>query len=87
MADEPAGWDFVYEDDVRIIVDSLIGDLKDQLREAERILLADRSEDNPKIRYRYGLTIIGVVSTANLEVYFTPIDPLVVRIIDIQIRA
>lgn len=42
MADEPAGWDFVYEDDVRIIVDSLIGDLKDQLREAERILLADR---------------------------------------------
>lgn len=87
MSDDPSGYDFVYRDDVRVIVDSLVRDLKDQLREVEEILLTDQSPANRRIRYRYGITTIGVVTTANLEVYFQPVNPLVVRIIDIQVRA
>ena len=84
--DEP-GYDFVYEPDVRLIADSLTGTLRRQLDAVERELLADQSEANPRIRLRHGITTIGVVATANLEVYFQRINPIVARIIDIQIRA
>lgn len=81
------GYDFIYEPDVRVIADSLTGSLREQLDEAEHELLTDQSQANPRVRLRHGITTVGVISTTNLEVYFQRINPLVARVIDIQIRA
>lgn len=82
-----AGWDFVYEPDVQLIADSLIGELRRQLDEIEQTLLTDQTENRPKVRYRHGLTTIGIVTTENIKLYFQPVNPFLVRIIDIHIYA
>ena len=56
------------------------------MEEAERELLRDQSEANPRIRYWLGITVIGMVSTEHLEVYFQPAGPRVARVFEIQIR-
>ena len=86
MSDEPAGYDFFYEPEVRALLPSLAEELRDQLDEVELELLRDQSESNPRIRYWHGLTTVGMVSTANLEVFFQRANPLVARVIEIQIR-
>ena len=51
MSDEPAGYDFFYESEVRAMLPSLTEQLKKELKQAERELLRDQSEANPRIRY------------------------------------
>ncbi len=86
MSDQPAGYDFFYEPEVRAMLPSLTEQLKKELKQAERELLHDQSEANPRIRYWYGITTIGMVSTDHLEVFFQPAGPLVARVFEIQIR-
>lgn len=86
MSDEPAGYDFFYEPEVRALLPSLAHDLRLQLNEVEQVLLRDQSESNPQIRYWHGITTVGMVSTKNLEVFFQRANPLVARVIEIQIR-
>ena len=81
-----AGYDFFYEPDVQALLPSLADKLREQLDEVERELLRDQSESNPRIRYWHGITTIGMVSTENLEVFFQRANPLVARVIEIQIR-
>ena len=80
------GYDFIYDPEVRAFADELTGRLRAQLKQAEAELLRDQSEANPSIRYWLGITVVGMVSTENLEVFFVPIDSRVARITEIQIR-
>lgn len=86
MNGEPAGYDFIYDPEVRSMLPSLSDRLKEELEQAERELLRDQSEANPRIRYWRGITVIGMVSTEHLDVYFQPAGPLVARVFEIQIR-
>ena len=51
MSDEPAGYDFFYEPEVRALLPSLADELREQLDDVELELLRDQSESNPQIRY------------------------------------
>ena len=86
MNGDPAGYDFIYDPEVRAMLPSLAKDLRRELEEAEHELLRDQSEANPRIRYWRGITVVGMVSTEHLEVYFQPAGPLVTRVFEIQIR-
>ena len=86
MSDGPVGYDFIYDPEVRAMLPSLAEDLQRELEEAEHELLRDQSEANPRIRYWLGITVIGMVSTEHLEVYFQPAGPRVARVFEIQIR-
>lgn len=86
MNGDPAGYDFIYDPEVRAMLPSLSDRLKEELDQAERELLRDQSEANPRIRYWRGITVIGMVSTEHLDVYFQPAGPLVARVFEIQIR-
>ena len=65
---------------------SLADELREQLDEVEQELPRDQSGSNPRIRYWHGITTIGMVSTTNLDVFFQRPNPLVARVIEIQIR-
>ena len=86
MNGDAPGYDFVYDPEVRELAASLAGPLAAQLKQAEAELLRDQTENNPNIRYWFGITVIGMVSTENLDVYFVPASPLVARITEIHVR-
>lgn len=86
MNGESPGYDFIYDPEVRAMLPSLAEDLKRELREIEHELLRDQSPENPRIRYRYGITMIGVVSTEHIDAYFLRASALVARVVEIQIR-
>ena len=86
MNGDAPGYDFVYDPEVRALAASLAGPLAAQLKQAEAELLRDQTENNPNIRYWFGITVIGMVSTENLDVYFVPASPLVARITEIHVR-
>lgn len=86
MNGEPDGWDFMYDESLRPLIQGLQGELGRQLREVEAELLRDQSERNPRIRWRHGITSIGVIETEHLEVYFQRMNPMVAWVSDIQFK-